>query len=191
MIPEEKGKKQLYVPKKIFLTKGVGRHPEELTSFEMALRDAGIGPFNLVGVSSIYPAGCKLISREEGLAELMPGQIVHAVYSRNATNEPHRLVSASVGLAIPKDESAYGYLSEHHAFGQTAKTAGDYAEDLAAEMLATVLGVEFDADLSWDEKRHIWKISDKIVTSQNVTSAATGDKHGYWTTVVAAAILLP
>ena len=181
----------MYVPSKIFLTRGVGRHPEELTSFEMALRDAGIGPFNLVGVSSIYPAGCKLVSREEGLAELMPGQIVHAVYSRNATNEPNRLISASIGLAIPKDKTAYGYLSEHHAYGQSAKVAGDYAEDLAAEMLATVLGVEFDADLSWDEKRHIWKISDKIVTSQNITMAATGDKDGRWTTVVAAAILLP
>jgi len=181
----------LYVPSKIFLTKGVGCHPEELTSFEMALRDAGIGPFNIVSVSSIYPAGCKLVSREDGLAELVPGQIVHAVYSRNATNEPNRLVSASIGLAIPKDKNAYGYLSEHHAFGQSAKVAGDYAEDLAAEMLATVLGVKFDVDLSWDEKRHLWTISDKIVTSQNVTMAATGDRDGRWTTVVAAAILLP
>ncbi len=169
----------------------MGCHPEELTSFEMALRDAGIGPFNLVGVSSIYPAGCKLVSREEGLAELQPGQIVHAVYSRNATNEPNRLVSASIGLAIPKDTTAYGYLSEHHAFGQSARKAGDYAEDLAAEMLATVLGVEFDADLSWDEKRHIWTISDKIVKTQNITMAASGDTQGRWTTVVAAAILLP
>jgi len=181
----------LYVPKKIFLTKGMGVHREELTSFELALRAAGIGPFNLVAVSSIYPAGCKLISREEGLKELTPGQIVHAVYSRNATKEPGRMITSSVGLAIPKDTHAYGYLSEHHGYGQTAEQSGEYVEDLAAEMLATILGVEFDLDLSWDEKRNIWRISDKIVHSQNITQAARGDEKGRWTTVIAAAILLP
>ena len=39
-----------YVPKKIFLTKGVGKHREKLSSFEMALRSAGIAQFNLVRV---------------------------------------------------------------------------------------------------------------------------------------------
>lgn len=190
-IPLINGEIELYIPQKIFLTKGVGKHRERLASFEMALRDAGIGPFNLVGVSSIYPAGCALVDREVGLKEMTPGQIVHAVYSRNETNEPGRLISASVGLAVPKDETAYGYLSEHHGFGQTEQQAGDYAEDLAAEMLATVLGVEFDADLSWDEKRNIWKISDKIVHTQNITIGATGDERGLWTTVISAAILLP
>jgi len=181
----------MYVPKKIFLTKGVGSHREQLTSFEMALRNAGIGPFNLVAVSSIYPAGCELVSRDEALLELTPGQIMHAVYSRNQTNEPGRMISASVGLAIPKDSRAYGYLSEHHGFGENEQQAGDYAEDLAAEMLATILGVEFDADLSWDEKRNLWKISNKIVHTQNVTQTAIGHESGLWTTVVTAAVLLP
>jgi arginine decarboxylase len=181
----------MYVPKKIFKTVGFGVHPEELTSFEMALRNAGIGPFNLVSVSSIYPAGCELVTREEGIKELWPGQFVHAVMSRNSTNEPGRLITASIGLAIPKDENAYGYLSEHHGFGQNEQKSGEYAEDLAAEMLATILGVEFDPDLSWDEKRNIWKISDKIVHTSNVTQAAMGNEKGHWTTVVAAAVLVP
>lgn len=181
----------MYVPRKIFLTKGVGVASEQLTSFEMALRNAGMGPFNLVSVSSIYPPGCELISREDGLRQLKPGQIVHAVYSRNATNEPGRRITASVGLAIPKDTTAYGYLSEHHGYGQTDEDSGEYAEDLAAEMLATILGVEFDMDLSWDEKRNIWHISGKIVHSQNITQFAKGDSRGFWTTVFAAAILLP
>ena len=30
------------VPKRLFFTKGVGKHKERLTSFELALRDAGI-----------------------------------------------------------------------------------------------------------------------------------------------------
>ncbi|MBC8456935.1 MAG: pyruvoyl-dependent arginine decarboxylase [Deltaproteobacteria bacterium] len=93
----------MYVPSKIFLTKGDGRHKDKLTSFEMALRDAKIACFNLVKVSSIYPAGCKVISANKGLELLQPGQIVHCVMSENSTDEPNRLISASIGLAIPAD----------------------------------------------------------------------------------------
>ena len=181
----------MYVPKKMFLTKGVGKHKERLSSFEMALRNAGIAAFNLVSVSSIYPPECKIISRDKGLAEVTPGQILHAVISRNETNEPNRLIAASIGVAIPKDPNLYGYLSEHHSFGQRGAAAGDYSEDLAAEMLATILGVPFDPDSSWDEKRQQWKISGKIFSTRNITQSAEGDKNGLWTTVLSAAILLP
>jgi len=181
----------LYVPGKIFLTKGVGKHKEKLTSFEMSLRNAQIASFNLVGVSSIYPPHCKIVPIQNGLKQTIAGQIMHAVYSKNATNEPNRLIAASIGLAIPSDKNLYGYLSEHHSFGQTDSAAGNYAEDLAAEMLATILGVPFDADASWDEKRQQWKISGKIVKTRNITQSAKGDKNGLWTTVIAAAILLP
>lgn len=181
----------MYVPSRIFLTRGVGRHREKLSSFEMALRACGIAQFNLVRVSSIYPPGCKFIKPEKGLAEMKPGQIVHVVLSEAATNEPRRMLAASVGMAIPRDDKQFGYLSEHHSFGETAQKAGDYAEDLAAEMLATVLGVEFDPDKSWDEKREIWRISGKFVRTANITQAALGDKDGRWTTVISAAVLLP
>lgn len=180
-----------FVPTKIFLTKGVGKHKEKLASFEAALRDAKIAPFNLVKVSSIFPPRCKLVSLKEGLSYLKPGQVVFCVLSENATDEPHRLIAASVGLAIPKDPDQYGYLSEHKSFGQTGKVAGEYAEDLAAYMLATTLGVDFDPEASWDEKRAIWKINGKIVRSMNITQTAIGDKNGLWTTVVAGAIYVP
>jgi len=178
------------VPKKMFLTKGVGRHKDRLTSFEQALRNAGIAHLNLVRVSSIFPPRCKLISREQGLRMLSPGQITYAVFSENATQEPHRLMAASVGVAIPKDPDQYGYLSEYHSFGETEQKAGDYAEDLAASMLATILGVDFDPDASYDTKREIWKISGKIVRTTNVTQSAIGDKRGLWTTVLAGAIFI-
>jgi len=67
------------VPKKIFLTKGVGSHREELHSFELALRDAGIEKCNLVQVSSIMPPGCRLITRPQGLQEIKPGAITYCV----------------------------------------------------------------------------------------------------------------
>jgi arginine decarboxylase len=181
----------LYVPSKIFFTKGVGRHKDYLSSFEAALRSAGIEICNLVTVSSIFPPGCKKISSDEGLKEINPGQITFAVMARNSTNEPNRLIASSIGVAIPADGNQYGYLSEYHPFGVKEKIAGDYAEDLAAQMLATTLGVEFDADVDWNEREQVFKMSGKIVKTFNITQSAEGDRTGLWTTVVAAAILLP
>ena len=178
------------VAKKLFLTKGIGVHEDKLTSFEYALRDAGISGTNIVLISSIFPPKAKLISRKEGLKKIKPGQILFTIYSRNQTNEPHRLVSASVGLAQQKDRTRYGYLSEYDAFGQTEKQAGDYAEDVAAQMLASSLVIKFDIDTSWDEKRQQWTISGKIYKTQNITMTAKGDKSGKWTTVFSAACLL-
>ena len=107
------------IPKYFFLTKGVGKHREQLQSFELALRDAGIQFCNLVNVSSIIPPGCEQVPREKGLKMVQPGEITFVVLARNATNEPHRLVVSSIGVAIPSGRNKYGYLSEHHTFGQT------------------------------------------------------------------------
>lgn len=181
----------MYVPTKIFFTKGVGRHKEYLTSFELALRGAGIEICNLVTVSSIFPTNCKRISKEEGIKELQPGQITFSVMARNSTNEPNRLIAASIGVALPADSNQYGYLSEHHPFGETEKIAGEYAEDLAATMLATTLGVEFNPNTDWSERENIYKMSGKIVRSFNITQSAEGDKNGLWTTVLSVGILLP
>lgn len=181
----------MYLPQKIFFTKGVGRSKEYLTSFELALRGAGIEICNLVNVSSIYPVNCKRVSVADGLKEIMPGQIIHCVMARNSTNEPNRLIASSLGVALPADSNAYGYLSEHHPYGQTEKVAGEYAEDLAATMLATTLGVEFNPDTDWNEREDIYKMSGKIVKTFNITQSAMGDKNGLWTTVISAAVLLP
>ncbi len=180
-----------FIPNKVFLTKGVGRHREKLQSFEMALRQARIAQFNLVRVSSIFPPNCKVVPRNLGVTQLNPGQIVYCVMSDIATDEPHRLISASVGLSIPKNRESHGYLSEHHAYGQNEKTAGDYAEDLAAEMLATVLGVDFDPEKSWNDRKGTWTISGEIVKTMNTTQSAVGHPKGLWTTVVAGAIFVP
>ncbi len=183
-------RKNLLVPKKMFFTKGVGTHKAELRSFEFALRDAGIEKCNLVHVSSILPPECKMISRNEGLKELVPGMITFTVISRCSSNEPHRLIAASVGCAVPADPHAYGYLSEHHAFGQSEKVAGDLAEDLAVEMLASTLGLEFDEDKSWDENKEIYRLSDKIVRTTNVTQSTVIGPEGNYSTVIAAAVFL-
>jgi arginine decarboxylase len=176
-----------HLPTEVFLTKGVGRHKEKLASFELALRDAGIEKCNLVYISSILPPNCKIISKEEGLKKLKPGQITYCVMARNETNEANRLTAASIGCAVPSDSNAYGYLSEHHSYGETDEKAGEYAEDLAASMLATTLGIEFDPQQSWDEREKLYKSSGKIIKTRNITQSAEG-KNGMWTTVIAAAV---
>jgi len=179
------------IPRYMFLTKGVGNHKEQLASFELALRSAGIHRCNIVKVSSIVPPRCKLISKEKGLKMLQPGEITFAVLSKISVKESHRLIAASIGVAIPSNKDSYGYLSEHHSFGQSAEAAGDYAEDLAATMLATTMGIPFDSDKAWDEKKQIFKTSGMIIETSNITQSAKGEKNGQWTTVLAAAVFIP
>lgn len=159
------------VPKKVFFTSGVGRHTEYLESFEVALRNAGIEKYNLVTVSSILPPHCMIVSKEEGLAELSPGQIVFCVMSKNSSDEPSRLITSAIGCAIPKDINKYGYISEHHAFGQTKAAAGKYAEQLARSMY------------------HTWTNEEPIKTVNTARSVNVEDELR-WTTVLSAAVFV-
>ena len=178
------------VPTEVFFTKGAGKHRTRLQSFELALRHAGIEKCNLVRVSSIFPPACKILTRSRGLGKLQPGQITYVVLAEEATNEPSRLVGAGIGLAVPADGSHYGYISEHHGFGMTQPRLSDFVEDMAATMLATTLGISFDPDDAYDERREVYKMSGKIVRTQATVQTAEGDKSGLWTTVVAAAVFL-
>jgi len=177
------------VPKRVFLTKGVGRHKYQLKSFEEALRKAGVAQQNLVQVSSILPPSCKIISREKGLAQLTPGEICFCVMARSDTNEHGRLVASSVGMAVPKDTKKWGYLSEVHGHGMNQAEAADMSEDLAAGMLGTTLGLEVDPDKAWSEKEQVYKSSGLIIRTSNITQAARGQKD-LWTTTVAIAMFL-
>ncbi len=178
------------IPRKLVLTRGVGIHKEKLTSFELALRDASIAQFNLVRVSSIFPPHCQIVSIEEGIPLLQAGEVVFAVLAEMSTNEPGRRIAASIGVARPADHNKYGYLSEHHTFGQTEKEAGDYAEDLAATMLATTLGIPFDPEKDYNERKEQYGMGGEIVDSTSITVAVTAAPGGVWTTTVAAAILI-
>jgi len=166
--------------KKIFFTKGVGKHRERLTSFELALRARRHrGEQNLVRVSSIFPPNCKLVPRLAG---------AHVSFSRRSCicGGRRKLHARAAPPASVLDWRGHprrsqhltGYLSEHHSFGETEDAAGDYAEELAAEMLATTLNVSSNSDRSWDEKKEIIRISNKIVRTANVTQSAVGDKRG-------------
>lgn len=180
----------MYVPRYMFFTKGVGVDKEKLSSFELALRNARIAHLNIVAVSSIFPPHCHIIDIEEGLRHLEPGEITHCVMAREQSREPGRRLVAAIGLALPAEKGQYGYLSEHHGFGQTEREAGDYAEDLAATMLANTQGVEFDPEKDYDERREVYQMSGKIVESDHFSQAALGAEGNLWTTVIAAAVFV-
>ena len=177
------------LPTKVFLTKGVGRHKYRLKSFEEALRVAGVAQQNLVQVSSILPSKCKVISREKGVKSLVPGSISFCVLARADTEEHGRLVASSIGVAVPKDSSKWGYLSEVHGHGMNNQKAGDMAEDLAAGMLGTTLGMELNPDTAWSEKEQAYKSSGLFIRTSNITQTAKG-QESLWTTTVAIAMFL-
>jgi len=79
----------------------------------------------------------------------------------------------------------YGYILEHHGYGKYEIESGDYAEDLAATMLASTLGVEFDPDAAWNERKHVYETSSLIIESKSSTAFAQGNRTGLWTCAVA------
>jgi arginine decarboxylase len=167
------------IPKRVFLTRGVGVHRQQLSAFEYALRDADIEQQNLVSVSSILAPQCELIPRSVGIAALSPGEITFCVMARAETNEFGRFISAGIGLARPTDPAHYGYISEHHAFGMSEAETSEYVEDLAATMLASTL-----------ERKRVYVMSNLIVDTHSIVAAAQGAPRGEWTCVVAAAVFL-
>lgn len=179
-----------FVPKAMFFTNGVGVHRDKLTSFELALRDAGVATSNLVTVSSIFPPHCRIVPRKEGVKLIQSGQITFCVMARQDTNEPNRLIAASIGLARPADSALYGYLSEHHSYGETGRKAGDYAEDLAATMLATTLGLDFDPAKAYDQRKEVYRMAGKVLHTKSINQSAEGHKDGLWSTVVALGVFV-
>ncbi|EQB74565.1 MAG: arginine decarboxylase, pyruvoyl-dependent [Candidatus Thermoplasmatota archaeon] len=178
----------MLLPKQIFFTRGIGRGETQLQSFENALRDADIAAYNLVSVSSIVPPYAEIIEKTEGIKLLSYGQILFTVLARNSSNELNRMISSAIGVAVPSDRSKWGYLSEHHTFGQTENDSGYFAEKLAAEMLASTMGL--DDHLKWDEKKNEYVLDDKILTTKNIAATTVVLKPNEWATVIAAAVLV-
>jgi arginine decarboxylase len=91
---------------------------------------------------------------------------------------------------VPASGEHYGYLSELHGHGMGRKKAADLVEDMAASMLATIQGIEFDPDTAYDERKEIYRMSGKIIRSQAEVKVAEVNEDGQWTTVVAAAVFI-
>ena len=178
------------VPKKVFFVKGIGHHKSKLGAFEQALRNAGIEKYNLVNVSSILPPNCIEITKEEGLKRFLPGQIIYTVLSRITSNKLNQRISASIGIAKPSDKDHYGYLSEHHMYDPKPEEIEAYTEELAAEMLATTLGIDFEPGADYDEKREVFKMAGEIVETKHITEHALCKNENEWVSAIVAAVFI-
>jgi arginine decarboxylase len=58
-------------------------------------------------------------------------------------------------------------------------------------MLATTMGIPFDPETAWDERKQLFKTTGMMIRTTNITQSATGDKSGLWTTALAAAVFVP
>lgn len=161
-----------FVPRRIFLAAGVGRHEHALLSFELALRDAGIAGCNLVPVTSIIPPGAVLLPFEEGVKSILPGAITYAVMGSLKTNTAGQLLGAAVAAAFPVDPRHHGYVAEVSGTLDEAGATG-LAEELAREMLTTSRQLPAPKGA-------------RVVSIGCSATAETG-----WTTALAAAVLLP
>ena len=164
------------VPRYAFFIKGAGQHADHLQAFDIALREAGPLVHNLVTVSSILPAGCKIIAKEEGIAMLEPGEITFCVMARQESNVPGEIIAASIGTARLKNREHYGFISEYHATGQEETAAGEYAEKLALEMFAFKLGISGNQLIT--------------IESTHTTQSAKVGPSGEWACAVALCVFV-
>ncbi len=150
------------IPRMVFFTSGVGVDEDELMSFELALRSAGIEKFNLVPVSSILPPKCRIVKKEVGLKRLRPGEIVYCVMARFCSNDKGKEIFASVAAAIPENDRHHGYIAEHCGYWYDG--AENHAEQLALRMLETS-GAKKIKTVSTSVKAKVEKITTVIAAA--------------------------
>ena len=159
------------IPKKLFFTAGTGKSKDRLISFELALKDAQINHCNIVQISSIIPKDCEIIDVDDGLTEIMPGEIVYGVMARIDTDKDDQQIAASIGMVRPSDLSHHGYLSTFQGHDYDDSFALTEAQFLAAHMFDKTFG--YDDDIIMDA----------------IAASSTGEKD-LFTTVVAVAIFI-
>jgi arginine decarboxylase len=180
------------VPRKVFVTKGMGIHQKQLTSRELAMTNAGVEKMNMIKASSIIPPRCEIVPLRKGKQELMIGQMAFAILAQCSTNEPYKRISAAIGIAKPDDPDAYGFfteIEEDQGYGKTEEAAAEEVMYLAISNLAMSWRADWN-DKMFDPKKKLYRIKNKTVRVSNVTQSASGDKDGKYTTAFVAAVFV-
>ena len=100
----------LPTPKKFKVVAGAAEGSYQLTAFDHALLESGIGNINLVRVSSILPPGAQ---QDQDLI-LSPGSLVPTAYAAISCNDPGTLISAAVGVGLSED--SFGVIMEYSGY---------------------------------------------------------------------------
>ena len=183
-----------FVPEKVFFFKLKWFHEDELVSFELALRDAGVEMFNFVPVSSIYPPNCEVVDYQEWIKYLKPGQIVFCVMARYSSNKPGEKIFSSVWCAFPKDKSKWWYFTEYH--GTISGLKQKIENDKKIKTAIDFFGVNLEWEIDW------WKYAEQsarymletgfeqeVESSQSIYQEAIVPENK-WATVLSIAVFI-
>lgn len=118
-----------YKPKFYKIVSGTGKGKYPLSAFDNALRDAGIGDYNLVKVSSILPSECMQ-------CEIIPtgkGHILYAAYA-TATVGYGETAEIAVAVAVPKENEESGVIFETTSF-DLESSASNIVEEMCVQAM--------------------------------------------------------
>ena len=179
------------IPTKFFFTKGTGIHEKDMRAFEEALRSAGVHTCNFIKTSSVIPPGCKLISKEEGVKLLQPGQITFAVIAQSMTNEPGQIVTAGIGMAQPKDKTKHGFLTEaEEIIGRTPEDVEQDVIEMAIENLITQSNPKFDGEKVFRKGKKNYEVEGEDILVDSIVESAKGAEKNQFTVVIAIAVFI-
>ncbi|MCS7174033.1 MAG: arginine decarboxylase, pyruvoyl-dependent [Armatimonadetes bacterium] len=114
------------VPKAITLTAGSGEGSTEINAFDRALLNAGIANLNFLRVTSILPAGCRVVP----MRRIPAGTLMPAVYARISSHVPGERIAAAIGVGFSED--SYGVIMEYSHRG-TAENAEQIVRRMVRE----------------------------------------------------------
>lgn len=89
----------------IYLTYGVGAGDTEISAFDRALWDAGIGDYNLIFLSSVIPAGSNIVVGKVDFNGRDIGRKLYAVISKSINSFLNDFACAGLGWAVREDGS--------------------------------------------------------------------------------------
>jgi arginine decarboxylase len=112
------------IPKAITVAVGSGEGATEINAFDRALMDARIANLNFVRVTSIVPAGVRVVP----MRSITEGMLMPAVYARITSHVPGERIAAAVGVGLSDD--AYGVIMEYAHRG-----TADNAEQIVRRMV--------------------------------------------------------
>ena len=182
-----------FVPPRVFFTSGTGTHRLERVAIQHAMQQAGVSQCNLVKVSSVLPPDTQIISRQQGLRLLTPGNVVFAVIAQAETNEPSQRITPAVAWAKPKKPGVPGVIAEvedNLTHGKNEETAADEVGEEAITILGETLGTRVDAKRKWDRRRKTLRIGSTTVEIGWLAASIEGPEQKGGEADFAAAIVL-
>ncbi len=114
------------IPRAVTVVAGAGEGTTEINAFDRALLDAGIANLNFLRVTSILPAGARIVP----MRRVPEGTLMPAVYARITSHVPGERIAAAVGVGFSEDR--YGVIMEYSHKG-TAENAEQIVRRMVRE----------------------------------------------------------